>query len=100
VPDLDPVRQLRVGRGLSPALRAGARRPRHPDPHPQGLVRLVRRTHRGATAMTTDATAALAEPRDRVGSGWIGGITAGVLGIYMAFFTPIQILLPLQLSAV
>lgn len=50
--------------------------------------------------MTTDSAAALAEPRDKVGAGWIGGITAGVLGIYMAFFTPIQILLPLQLSAV
>lgn len=52
------------------------------------------------TAPTVGPPPALAEPRDRVGAGWIGGITAGVLGIYTAFFTPIQILLPIQLAAV
>lgn len=52
------------------------------------------------TTETAGPPAALAEPRDRVGAGWIGGITAGVLGIYMAFFTPIQILLPIQLGAI
>lgn len=43
---------------------------------------------------------ALAEPTRDVGRGWIGGISVGMLGIYMAFFTPIQVLLPLQLAAV
>ncbi|WP_199040950.1 MFS transporter [Glycomyces salinus] len=42
----------------------------------------------------------LAEPRRKVGPAWIGGITAGMLGVYMAFFTPIQVLLPLQLAAI
>lgn len=46
------------------------------------------------------APSALAEPRRRVGPVWIGGITAGMLGLYMAFFTPIQVLLPLQLAAI
>jgi MFS family permease len=44
--------------------------------------------------------AALAEPESNVGPVWIGGITAAVLGLYTAFFTPIQVLLPLQLAAI
>ncbi|MCH7230894.1 MFS transporter [Glycomyces sp. L485] len=44
--------------------------------------------------------AALAEPQRNVGPVWIGGITTGMLGLYMAFFTPIQVLLPLQLAAI
>ncbi|SDD00949.1 MFS transporter [Glycomyces harbinensis] len=44
--------------------------------------------------------AALTEPRRNVGPVWIGGITSAVLGLYMAFFTPIQVLLPLQLAAI
>ena len=40
------LRQLRVGRGLPPALRTGACGLRDPGAHPEGLVRLVRRPHR------------------------------------------------------
>ncbi|GAA4920796.1 MFS transporter [Stackebrandtia albiflava] len=47
--------------------------------------------------MTTPHTA---EPRRRVGAGWIGGISAATLGVYVAFFTPIQVLLPLHLAEV
>ncbi|HZE37270.1 MAG TPA: MFS transporter [Stackebrandtia sp.] len=47
---------------------------------------------------TDDRPVALAEPRDKVGPVWIGGITAAVLGVYMSFYTPIQVLLPLQLA--
>ena len=39
--------QLRVGRGLLQAVRAGARRLRHARPHAEGLVRLVPRPRRG-----------------------------------------------------
>ena len=38
--------QLRVGRGLRPAVRPGARRLRDPGPHPEALLRLVRRADR------------------------------------------------------
>ena len=38
--------QLRVGRGLHPALRPGARRLRDPGAHPEALLRLVRRPDR------------------------------------------------------
>lgn len=50
--------------------------------------------------MTTDTepSSALAEPRRPVGNGWIGGLTAAMLGLYLALFTPIQVLLPLQLA--
>jgi len=44
--------------------------------------------------------AVFAEPERNVGRVWIGGITTAVLGLYMAFFTPIQVLLPLQLAAI
>ncbi|MFB9236082.1 MFS transporter [Plantactinospora siamensis] len=44
--------------------------------------------------------AALAEPTVRVGRGWIAGIFAANLGVWMAFFTPIQILLPEQISRI
>ena len=40
--------QLRVGRGLHPALRAGARRLRHPAAHAEALLPVVRRPDRGA----------------------------------------------------
>ncbi|MGH8877676.1 MAG: MFS transporter, partial [Stackebrandtia sp.] len=40
------------------------------------------------------------EPQRRVSAPWTGGLFASVLGIYIAFFTPIQILLPMQLDAI
>jgi MFS family permease len=52
------------------------------------------------TAAPQAPPAALAEPERNVGPVWIGGITAAVLGLYTAFFTPIQVLLPLQLAAI
>ncbi|THV23451.1 MFS transporter [Glycomyces paridis] len=52
------------------------------------------------TAAPEAPPSALAEPERNVGRRWIGGITAAVLGLYMAFFTPIQVLLPLQLQGI
>ncbi|MFB7183713.1 MFS transporter [Streptomyces sp. NPDC056230] len=39
------------------------------------------------------------EPRQRVGGGWIGGLVLANLGLYMAFLTPIQMLLAQQIDA-
>ena len=44
--------------------------------------------------------AALAEPTVRVRRGWIALIFSANLGVWMAFFTPIQILLPQQIEIV
>jgi MFS family permease len=44
--------------------------------------------------------AALAEPTVRVGKRWIGLLFAANLGVWMAFFTPIQILLPQQVESI
>ncbi|ASW57889.1 MFS transporter [Plantactinospora sp. KBS50] len=44
--------------------------------------------------------AALAEPVARVRRRWIAGIFAANLGVWMAFFTPIQILLPQQIERI
>ena len=46
LPRLVAAGQLRVGRGLSPAVRPGARRLRDPAAHAEGLVRLVPRHDR------------------------------------------------------
>ncbi|TNH26767.1 MFS transporter [Micromonospora orduensis] len=43
---------------------------------------------------------ALAEPTDPVRRGWIGLIFAANLGVWMAFFTPIQVLLPQQIEQI
>ncbi|MQM24074.1 MFS transporter [Glycomyces albidus] len=51
-------------------------------------------------APSPPAHPALAEPDRDVGRVWIGGITTAMLGLYMAFFTPIQVLLPIQLEAI
>ncbi|MFD7445627.1 MFS transporter [Streptomyces sp. NPDC059909] len=40
------------------------------------------------------------EPRIRVGSGWISGLVLANLGLYMAFLTPIQVLLAEQIDAI
>ena len=42
--------QLRVGRGAPPAVRPGPRRPRDPEPHPEAVLRLVRRRSRRTPA--------------------------------------------------
>lgn len=52
------------------------------------------------TAPEAPPPAALTEPQTPVGKVWIGGISTGMLGLYMAFFTPIQVLLPLQLAEI
>ncbi|GGO17191.1 MFS transporter [Micromonospora parathelypteridis] len=44
--------------------------------------------------------AALAEPTVPVRRGWIGLIFAANLGVWMAFFTPIQVLLPQQIELI
>ncbi|SEB97259.1 MFS transporter [Streptomyces sp. TLI_105] len=42
--------------------------------------------------------AVLAEPTVPVGAGWTAGLSLATLAVFMAFMTPIQILLPLQLE--
>lgn len=44
--------------------------------------------------------AALAEPAVPVRRGWIALLVAANLGVWMAFFTPIQVLLPQQVEAI
>ncbi|MET7666875.1 MFS transporter [Micromonospora luteifusca] len=48
----------------------------------------------------TSLPAALAEPTVQVRRGWIGLIFAANLGVWMAFFTPIQVLLPQQIELI
>lgn len=42
--------------------------------------------------------AVLAEPTAPVGAGWTVNLSPATLAVFMAFMTPIQILLPLQLE--
>lgn len=49
-------------------------------------------------AVTVRPPAALEEPTARVGAGWTAALSLASLAVFMAFFTPIQILLPLQLE--
>jgi MFS family permease len=51
-------------------------------------------------AVAHGAPAALAEPVVPVRRSWIGMLFAANLGLWMALFTPIQILLPVQISAI
>ena len=75
--------QLRVGRGLHPAVRPGPRRLRHPGPDAQALLRLVRRDSCAPSAgprVTTPAVPvdrALAEPTERPGRRWVACAGAG-----------------------
>ncbi|AUG82070.1 MFS transporter [Kitasatospora sp. MMS16-BH015] len=46
----------------------------------------------------TVAHRALEEPTARVGAGWTASLSLASLAVFMGFFTPIQILLPLQLE--
>ncbi|WTD39255.1 MFS transporter [Streptomyces sp. NBC_01643] len=46
--------------------------------------------------MTVDDTRT--EPQSRVGGGWISGLVLANLGLYMAFLTPIQVLLAEQID--
>ncbi|HEX8630987.1 MAG TPA: MFS transporter [Catenuloplanes sp.] len=48
----------------------------------------------------TALPAALAEPTTRVSRGWIALIFSANLGVWMAFLTPVQILLPQQVAAI
>jgi MFS family permease len=45
------------------------------------------------------APLALAEPTRRVGFRWVATLTLAYLSVFLGFFTPIQILLPLQVEA-
>ncbi|RFA14217.1 MFS transporter [Subtercola boreus] len=54
---------------------------------------------RTAPAAPAGAPEAFAEPRIRVGGGWIALFAAAWLGIWMAQLTPIQLLLPLQIES-
>ncbi|MDF9816806.1 MFS transporter [Streptomyces sp. SPB162] len=49
-------------------------------------------------AVTARPPAALEEPTVRVRAGWTAALSLASLAVFMAFFTPIQILLPLQLE--
>jgi MFS family permease len=49
-------------------------------------------------AVAHGATAALAEPAVPVRRSWIGLLFAANLGLWMAFFTPVQVLLPEQIA--
>ncbi|MFJ9810509.1 MFS transporter [Streptomyces sp. NPDC101158] len=46
------------------------------------------------------ADAGLAEPTDPVRAGWTARLSLATLAVFMAFMTPIQILLPLQLEQI
>ena len=48
--------------------------------------------------ITGSGPAALAEPVTPVRRGWVGLLVAANLGLWMAFFTPVQVLLPQQIS--
>jgi MFS family permease len=49
---------------------------------------------------TTDAPAALTEPAVPVRGRWVALLVLANLGVFMAFFTPIQVLLPQQVEAI
>jgi MFS family permease len=51
-------------------------------------------------AVAHGAPAALAEPVVPVRRSWVGLLFAANLGLWMAFFTPVQVLLPEQIAAV
>ncbi|OLB74118.1 MAG: MFS transporter [Actinobacteria bacterium 13_2_20CM_2_71_6] len=50
--------------------------------------------------MTTTAPAALAEPTAPVRGRWVALLVLANLGVWMGFFTPIQVLLPEQVKAI
>ncbi|MER6831495.1 MFS transporter [Streptosporangium sp. NPDC000563] len=47
-----------------------------------------------------DPRAALAEPTRRVGPWWVAGISLANLALWMAYFGPLQVLLPSQVAAI
>jgi MFS family permease len=51
-------------------------------------------------SVTQGAPAALAEPVVPVRRSWVGLLFAANLGLWMAFFTPVQVLLPQQITAI
>src|SRR3954447_23187698 len=51
-------------------------------------------------AVAHGAPAALAEPVVPVRRSWVGLLFAANLGLWMVFFTPVQVLLPEQISAI
>ncbi|MFF9838697.1 MFS transporter [Streptomyces sp. NPDC020422] len=57
-------------------------------------------TERAGAAVSVDGAAVLAEPARPVTAGWTAGLSLATLAVFMAFMTPIQILLPLQLERI
>ena len=55
---------------------------------------------RAAATPTTTVPAALAEPTEPVRGRWVALLVLANLGVWMAFFTPIQVLLPVQIKAI
>ena len=51
-------------------------------------------------SVTQGAPVALAEPAVPVRRSWIGLLFAANLGLWMVFFTPVQVLLPEQISEI
>src|SRR5439155_4067473 len=99
-----------MGRRVQPALRSGTRRLRHPGadatrvlrlvPRPDRAVPAVSAAERAAATPTTTVPAALAEPTEPVRGRWVALLVLAQLGVWMAFFTPIQVLLPQQIEAI
>jgi len=54
----------------------------------------------GRLAAMPEVPAALQEPTRRVGARFVGLLSLASLGLWAAFFTPIQVLLPEQLEAI
>jgi len=60
----------------------------------------VSAAERAAATPTTTVPAALAEPTEPVRGRWVALLVLANLGVWMAFFTPIQVLLPVQIKAI
>ncbi|MFE6304793.1 MFS transporter [Nocardiopsis sp. NPDC057823] len=54
----------------------------------------------GAATASEPVPEALAEPASPVGALWVAGISLANLGMWMAFFGPLQVLLPEQVGAI
>ncbi len=92
--------QLRVGRRLHPALRAGAHRLRDPGAYAEALLRLVLRGDRGQPRMSHQLDRALAEPTGAVSRVWVLWLALISIGVWSGFFGPIQVLLAQQAEAI
>jgi len=89
-----------MGGRVRAALRSGTRGFRDQGADAARVVRLVPRPDRADRPVTTTAPAALAEPLVPVRRGWVALLVLANLGVFMGFFTPIQVLLPEQIAAI